>query len=131
MLQKRCLYKMKDDTIINNAAFLHKQEQNFTNESMETLEAHDLGQVLTLQEVMSSLEMNQEGSIYQLKLTTEHTKDQERVVRLRSSEVFFEGQVACSTDRVFKTLGCSKNECQNACSHISSVHTSCNCTVNA
>ena len=74
MLQKRCLYKMKDDSIINNAAFLHKQEQNFTNESMETLEAHDLGQVLTLQEVMSSLEMNQEGSIYQLKLTTGHTE---------------------------------------------------------
>jgi hypothetical protein len=48
---------MNDSDILNNATRLHKQEQNITNENMDTLEAHELGSsVLTLQEALGLLE---------------------------------------------------------------------------
>ena len=60
---------MEGKDISNNATSLYKQEQNLTNENMDTLEAKNLGpSVLTLQEAMSFLEKNQEGTLFQLKL---------------------------------------------------------------
>jgi hypothetical protein len=61
---------------------------------MNTLESDHLNaQVLTLQEAISTVEMNQEGSVFLLKLKDlEGGKSKERVIRLRCSEVFFDGE---------------------------------------
>ena len=48
---------MIDNNISKNATRLHNQDQNLTNENMDTLEAHELGSsVLTLQEALGLLE---------------------------------------------------------------------------
>jgi hypothetical protein len=47
---------MIDNDISKNATRLHNQDQNLTNENMDTLEAHELGSLLTLQEALSILE---------------------------------------------------------------------------
>ena len=52
---------------------------------MDTLEAHNIGpSVLTLQEAMSTLEINEEGHLFRLKLkqSSELEEVQERVIRV-------------------------------------------------
>jgi hypothetical protein len=48
---------MDGNDMLKNATMLHNQDQNDTNENMDTLEAHELGSsLLTLQEALSLLE---------------------------------------------------------------------------
>ena len=63
---------------------------------METLEDKDLGlSVLTLQEAISLVESNQEGTLFQVKLKPQEAvkEDQDRVIRVRISEVVVDGQM--------------------------------------
>ena len=64
---------------------------------METLEDKDLGlSVLTLQEAISTLEMNQEGTLFQVKLKPQKDvteKSQDKVIRVRVSEVMIDGEM--------------------------------------
>ena len=92
ILQKRCLHEIPDNMM--ETAMTYK-EQTITNENMNTLEETNLGpSILTLQEAISTLDMNSKGSLFLLKLSASSTeeKSHERVIRLRSSEVFIDDE---------------------------------------
>ena len=59
---------------------------------MNTLEAGSLSCVLTLQEALSSLDLNREGTLFHLKIKQESAEVDERVIRMRKSEVLFDGE---------------------------------------
>jgi hypothetical protein len=63
---------------------------------MDTIEDKELGlSVLTLQEAISLVELNQEGTLFQVKLKPQEVaeENQDRVIRVRISEVIVDGQM--------------------------------------
>ena len=95
ILNKRCLHDIPDNMMDNAMTY---KEQIITNENMNTLEETNLGpSILTLQEAICTLDMSSEGlrgSLFLLKLSASSTeeKSHERVIRLRSSEVFIDDE---------------------------------------
>jgi hypothetical protein len=63
---------------------------------MDTLEDKELGlSVLTLQEAISLVELNQEGTLFQIKFKPQEVEEesQDRVIRVRISEITVDGQI--------------------------------------
>ena len=63
---------------------------------MDTLEDKELGlSVLTLQEAISLVELNQEGTLFQIKFKPQEVEKegQDRVIRVRISEITVDGQI--------------------------------------
>jgi hypothetical protein len=63
---------------------------------MDTLDDKELGvSVLTLQEAISLVELNQEGTLFQIKFKPQEVEEesQDRVIRVRISEITVDGQI--------------------------------------
>ena len=63
---------------------------------MDTIEDKELGlSVLTLQEAISLVELNQEGTLFQIKFKPQEVEEesQDRVIRVRISEITVDGQI--------------------------------------
>ena len=59
---------------------------------MDTLEDRNFTPILTLQEAIGSLKIDKEGALFQLKFKHDQAKEKDRVIRIRKSEVQFDGE---------------------------------------